>query len=151
MGRAMEIISECTYPKLFKPSHRRLFLFVTSIARTNLEAEVIQRGGSLCSKNALRYKPKRECLGKFNCLHYDIIRRNFDGFCTNSFLTIYISSDFSASFELIVGVFTAVGQLAALAILRVFVRSSVDQHRISACSLSRNHPQFVGRSNSSFD
>lgn len=64
MGRAMEIITDSTYPKLYKPSDKRLFLFVTSIARTNLEAEVIQRGGSLCSKNTLRYKPKRECLGK---------------------------------------------------------------------------------------
>lgn len=75
MNRAMEIISESTYPKLFKPSLRRLFLFVTSIARTNLEAEVIQRGGSLCSKNALRYKPKRECLGiyfDFSKLFYSI-------------------------------------------------------------------------------
>lgn len=62
-NRAMEIITGSTYPKLFAPSFRRLFLFVTSIARTNLEAEVIQRGGSLCSKNTLRYKPKRECLG----------------------------------------------------------------------------------------
>lgn len=66
MNRAMEIITESTYPKLYKPSLRRLFLFVTSIARTNLESEVIQRGGSLCSKNALRYKPKRECLGMYH-------------------------------------------------------------------------------------
>lgn len=63
MGRAMEIITESTYPKLFKPSLKRLFLFVTSIARTNLEAELIQRGGSLCSSNNSRYRPRRECLG----------------------------------------------------------------------------------------
>lgn len=68
MGRAMEIITDSTYPKLFKPSLRRLFLFVTSIARTNLEAEIIQRGGTLCSNNTLRYKPRRECLGKCNKL-----------------------------------------------------------------------------------
>lgn len=68
MGKAMEIITDSTHPKLFKPSLRRLFLFVTSIARTNLEAEVIQRGGSLCSNNTLRYKPRRECLGNFNSL-----------------------------------------------------------------------------------
>lgn len=81
----MEIITDCTHPKLFKPSWRRLFLFVTSIARTNLESEIvqrggslcfvtsiartnleseiIQRGGSLCSSNVLRYKPRQECLG----------------------------------------------------------------------------------------
>lgn len=74
MCHAMEIITDSTYPKLYKPSFRRLFLFVTSIARTNLEAEIIQRGGSLCSNNGLRYKPKRECLGEniysfVNCLH----------------------------------------------------------------------------------
>lgn len=65
MGKAMEIITDTTNPKLNKPSFRRLFLFVSSIARTNLEAEIIQRGGSLCSSNILRYKPKRECLGEY--------------------------------------------------------------------------------------
>lgn len=87
MNRAMEIISESTYPKLFKPSLRRLFLFVTSIARTNLEAEVIQRGGSLCSKNTLRYKPKRECLGNVYfdlTITFDSIR--FDSFSPNILL-----------------------------------------------------------------
>lgn len=68
MYRAMEIITESTHPKLNNPSFRRLFLFVTSIARINLETEVIQRGGSLYSKTPLRYKPKRECLGKYDYL-----------------------------------------------------------------------------------
>jgi len=45
---------------------RKLFIFVTSIARTNLEAEIIQRGGSLCSANATRYKPKRDCIVEVN-------------------------------------------------------------------------------------
>ncbi|GLV32959.1 Ubr3 ubiquitin ligase [Carabus blaptoides fortunei] len=33
------------------PSHQSLFLFVTSIARTNLEVELVQRGGSLVTIN----------------------------------------------------------------------------------------------------
>lgn len=73
MVRAMENITDSTYPKLYQPSLRRLFLFVTSIARTNLEAEIIQRGGSLCSTNEPRYKPKRECLGMIKQHHFSIV------------------------------------------------------------------------------
>lgn len=66
MGRAMEDMTNSTYRKTKRvlPTFRNLFLFVTSIARTNLEAEIIQRGGSLCSGNVIRYKPKRDCIGK---------------------------------------------------------------------------------------
>ncbi|CAD7090025.1 unnamed protein product [Hermetia illucens] len=64
MGRAMEDMTNITHrkSKRIPPTFRSLFLFVTSIARTNLEAEVIQRGGSLCSSNVVRYKPKRDCI-----------------------------------------------------------------------------------------
>lgn len=48
------------------PTFQSLFLFVTSIARTNLESELVQMGGSLCSNNVVRYKPRRDCIGKFN-------------------------------------------------------------------------------------
>lgn len=44
------------------PTSESLFSFVTSVARTNLESEVIQRGGSLCTFNDVRYRPKRECI-----------------------------------------------------------------------------------------
>lgn len=66
MGRAMEDMTNSTYRKVKRmaPTYRSLFLFVTSIARTNLEAEVIQRGGSLVSTNTIRYKPKRDSIGK---------------------------------------------------------------------------------------
>lgn len=66
MGRAMEDMTNSTYrkPKRVLPTFRNLFLFVTSIARTNLEAEIVQRGGSLCSTNTIRYKPKRDSIGK---------------------------------------------------------------------------------------
>ncbi|KAL9877993.1 ubr3 ubiquitin ligase isoform 2-T2 [Glossina fuscipes fuscipes] len=64
MGRAMKDMTNITHGKMKRvpPTFRSLFIFVTSIARTNLESEIIQRGGSLCSINATRYKPKRECI-----------------------------------------------------------------------------------------
>lgn len=51
IGKAMEDMTSSTHIK-FKtmsgqPSHQSLFLFVTSIARTNLEVELVQRGGTL--------------------------------------------------------------------------------------------------------
>lgn len=66
MGRAMEDMTNSTFRKQKRvlPTFRNLFLFVTSIARTNLEAEIVQRGGSLCSTNTIRYKPKRDSIGK---------------------------------------------------------------------------------------
>lgn len=76
MGRAMEDMTNSTHRKSKRvlPTFRNLFLFVTSIARTNLEAEIVQRGGSLCSSNVIRYKPKRDCIGKcFCCLKVKMI------------------------------------------------------------------------------
>lgn len=55
-------------PKSDKPSHQSLFLFVTSIARTNLEIELIQRGGSLVvnpNEPPNPLLPKRDCIGLF--------------------------------------------------------------------------------------
>lgn len=51
--------------KLFK----RNFLFITSVARTNLEAEIVQRGGSFNINNLIRFRARRECIGK-NILIY---------------------------------------------------------------------------------
>lgn len=66
MGRAFVDMTKSTHRNLQRPepTFRRIFLFVTSVARTNLEAEIIQRGGSLCTDDSLRYRPKRDCLGK---------------------------------------------------------------------------------------
>ncbi|XP_043254590.1 E3 ubiquitin-protein ligase Ubr3 [Colletes gigas] len=68
MGRAMEDMTNCTYfqykQKNCSPSHQSLFLFVTSVARTNFEVELVQRGGSLCipPPNTIPLTPKRDCI-----------------------------------------------------------------------------------------
>lgn len=69
MGKAMEDMTSCTYLKYkqknCKPSHQSLFLFVTSVARTNFEIELVQRGGSLCvpTPTTIPLTPKRDCIG----------------------------------------------------------------------------------------
>ena len=71
MGKAMEDMTGVTYLKYNQkgstPSHESLFLFVTSVARTNFEVELIQRGGSLCvpPPKTIPLTPKRDCIGKF--------------------------------------------------------------------------------------
>lgn len=67
IGKVMEDMSSSTKLKpMFKPKiPQSLFLFVTSIARTNLEVELIQRGGSLViPTNEPPYPllPKRDCI-----------------------------------------------------------------------------------------
>lgn len=71
MGKAMEDMTSSTQlkpmfrPKSDKPSHQSLFLFVTSIARTNLEVELVQRDGNLvgaCSEPPNPLLPKRDCI-----------------------------------------------------------------------------------------
>lgn len=72
IGKVMEDMSNNTRLKpRFKSKNEKpiilqsLLSIVTSIARTNLEVELIQRGGSLIqyptSSNLL---PKRDCIGK---------------------------------------------------------------------------------------
>lgn len=70
MVKSMEDMTKtCTsykdgyYTPLF-PSPQNLFFFITSIARTNFEIELIQRGGSLCvqSPTTIPQTPKRDCL-----------------------------------------------------------------------------------------
>ncbi|XP_076285643.1 ubr3 ubiquitin ligase isoform X1 [Lasioglossum baleicum] len=70
MVKSMEDMTDtCTsykdgyYTPLF-PSPQNLFFFITSIARTNFEIELIQRGGSLCvqSPTTIPQTPKRDCL-----------------------------------------------------------------------------------------
>ncbi|XP_044728240.1 E3 ubiquitin-protein ligase Ubr3 [Chrysoperla carnea] len=75
MGKSMEDMTNSTHlkfkQKVAPPMHQSLFLFVTSIARTNLEIELIQRGGSLCTDTTtnnnnthptLSLMPKRDCI-----------------------------------------------------------------------------------------
>ncbi|XP_012142217.1 ubr3 ubiquitin ligase isoform X3 [Megachile rotundata] len=68
MGKAMEDMTSCTYLKYKQkncsPSHQSLFLFVTSVARTNFEVELVQRGGSLCISppTTIPLTPKRDCI-----------------------------------------------------------------------------------------
>ncbi|KMQ97669.1 e3 ubiquitin-protein ligase ubr3 [Lasius niger] len=87
MGKAMEDMTSCTYLKYkqknCKPSHQSLFLFVTSVARTNFEIELVQRGGSLCvpPPTTIPLTPKRDCIAYFsgivkvlyNLLYYQVI------------------------------------------------------------------------------
>lgn len=82
MGRAMESMTNSTRNmKKHPPTIQSLFSFVISIARTNLESEVIQRGGSLCSYNDVRYRPKRDCIGNVSFkLCILIVNLNFSMF-----------------------------------------------------------------------
>ncbi|XP_060521351.1 E3 ubiquitin-protein ligase Ubr3 [Cylas formicarius] len=71
IGKVMEDMSNSIQLKpLFKPKNEKpipqsLFLFVTSIARTNLEVELVQRGGSLVIPSGdlpNPLLPKRDCI-----------------------------------------------------------------------------------------
>ncbi|KAK0089869.1 hypothetical protein PV325_004892 [Microctonus aethiopoides] len=68
MGKAMEEMTGLTYLKYkqknHEPTHQSLFLFVTSVGRTNFEVELVQRGGSLCapSPTTIPLTPKRDCI-----------------------------------------------------------------------------------------
>lgn len=73
IGKVMEDMSSSTQlkpmfrPRTENPIPQSLFLFVTSIARTNLEVELIQRGGSLVVSSTDSINPllpKRDCIGK---------------------------------------------------------------------------------------
>lgn len=70
MVKAMEDMSNSTCMKYkqknWSPSHQSLFLFVTSVARTNFEVELVQRGGSLCDppSTMIPLTPKRDCMGE---------------------------------------------------------------------------------------
>lgn len=71
VGKAMEDMTNSTHVRFQQrtaagqPPHHSLFLFVTSIARTNLELEVVQRGGALLTPEGgsiAAGAPKRDCL-----------------------------------------------------------------------------------------
>ncbi|XP_077978171.1 E3 ubiquitin-protein ligase UBR3-like [Glandiceps talaboti] len=65
MGSIMEDISNATYPRFTNycktQCPENLFLFIYSVARTNLELELVRRGGNFVS--ASDKSPKRSCIG----------------------------------------------------------------------------------------
>lgn len=75
IGKAMEDMTNCTQmgsmqkPPADLQSKLSLFMFVTSAARTNLEIELVQRGGSLVTiaqEPPIPLLPKRDCISKFS-------------------------------------------------------------------------------------
>lgn len=68
MRKAVQDMTKCTNSKLQQQnSYKSLFAFITSVARTNIEIELVQRGGSLCipPPTTIPLSPKRDCIGKF--------------------------------------------------------------------------------------
>ncbi|XP_028172665.1 E3 ubiquitin-protein ligase Ubr3 [Ostrinia furnacalis] len=65
MGKAMEDMTSMAGSKLrqrYGTSPAAIFTFVASLVRTNLECELVQRGGSLVSHPPPRYKPRNDCI-----------------------------------------------------------------------------------------
>ncbi|RVE45885.1 hypothetical protein evm_009484 [Chilo suppressalis] len=65
MGKAMEDMSAMAGTKLrqrYGTSPAAIFTFVASLVRTNLECELVQRGGTLVSQPPPRYKPRNDCI-----------------------------------------------------------------------------------------
>ncbi|CAK9812220.1 E3 ubiquitin-protein ligase UBR3 [Anthophora quadrimaculata] len=65
MCKAVQDMTRCTHFKCQQENrYESLFLFITSIARTNIEIELVQRGGSLCipPPTTIPLRPKRDCI-----------------------------------------------------------------------------------------
>ncbi|XP_041979503.1 E3 ubiquitin-protein ligase Ubr3 [Aricia agestis] len=65
MGKAMEDMTATAGGKLkqrYGSSPAAIFTFVSSLVRTNLECELVQRSGHLCAAPAPRYKPRDDCI-----------------------------------------------------------------------------------------
>ncbi|XP_053609787.1 E3 ubiquitin-protein ligase Ubr3 [Plodia interpunctella] len=65
MGKAMKDMTATASSKLrqrYGSSPAAIFTFVASLVRTNLECELVQRGGALHSSCPPRYKPRNECI-----------------------------------------------------------------------------------------
>ncbi|XP_060803567.1 E3 ubiquitin-protein ligase Ubr3 [Amyelois transitella] len=65
MGKAMKDMTATASSKLrqrYGSSPAAIFTFVASLVRTNLECELVQRGGALHSLCVPRYKPRNECI-----------------------------------------------------------------------------------------
>lgn len=68
MRKAVQDMTRCTNSKCQQQhSYKSLFVFITSVARTNFEIELVQRGGSLCipPPTTIPLRPKRDCIGTF--------------------------------------------------------------------------------------
>ncbi|KAG7308931.1 hypothetical protein JYU34_006202 [Plutella xylostella] len=65
MGKAMEDMTATAGIKIrqrYGVTPAAIFTFVTSLARTNLECELVQRGGDLVMRPNPRYKPRNDCI-----------------------------------------------------------------------------------------
>ncbi|XP_064072729.1 E3 ubiquitin-protein ligase Ubr3 [Vanessa tameamea] len=65
MGKAMEEMTATATNKLkmrYGSSPAAIFTFVASLVRTNVECELVQRGGSLVQRPTPRYKPRGDCI-----------------------------------------------------------------------------------------
>ena len=79
MGKAMEDMTATAGGKLkqrYGSSPAAIFTFVASLVRTNLECELVQRGGTLQTCVAPRYKLRNECIGKIIILHLKDVSKN---------------------------------------------------------------------------
>lgn len=68
MGKAMEDMTATASGKLklkIGSSPAAIFTFVASLVRTNLECELVQRGGTLQAHPPPRYKSRNDCIGKY--------------------------------------------------------------------------------------
>ena len=76
MRKAMEDLTNSTQLKYTHKNGNRSdqskFLFVSSVARTNFEVELVQLGGSLCMSSPTRIPltPKRDCIGESNIIKF---------------------------------------------------------------------------------
>lgn len=73
MGKAMEDMTATAGGKLkqrYGSSPAAIFTFVASLVRTNLECELVQRGGTLQTCVAPRYKLRNECIGTYTSTVY---------------------------------------------------------------------------------
>ncbi|CAL7947523.1 unnamed protein product [Xylocopa violacea] len=64
MRKSVQAMTRCTHFKCQEQnSYKCLFVYITSIARTNFEIELVQRGGSLCipPPTTIPLRPKRDC------------------------------------------------------------------------------------------
>lgn len=67
MGKAMEDMTAMAGGKLkqrYGSSPAAIFTFVASLVRSNVECELVQRGGALLRHPAPRYKPRDDCIGQ---------------------------------------------------------------------------------------
>lgn len=68
MSKAMKDMTATASGKLrqrYGVSPAAIFTFVASLVRTNLECELVQRGGALHQRCPPRYKPRNECIGQY--------------------------------------------------------------------------------------